>query len=104
MKKILILALIGVISFFASSTYAIICDNGVCGDADGDGNVNILDVALMINFYNCGNVSIERCEELGEIICEDNIDVNHDHAFTYADIEAVIGWLYYSGPELDCGF
>lgn len=104
MKKILIFALIGMVGIFASPALAIICDNDVCGDANGDGLVNILDVNLMIDFYYCYENGIEYCEEVEEIICEDNIDVDGTPGFMYSDITYLINYLYRNGPDLDCGF
>lgn len=103
MKRIMILTLIGAVSFFASATYAIICGNDVCGDANADGVVNILDVSAMINFCNCWQNGPDYCDEMGEWICEDNLDVDGDGAFKCPDdYQYLIDYLYRGGPAPVC--
>lgn len=70
------------------------CETGVvCGDINGDGLVNILDINAMI-----------ECIYMG-IGCPDPIilgDVNNDDAFNILDVTYLISYLYADGPPPMC--
>jgi len=69
-----------------------ICDY-VCGDFDGDLNVNILDVVYLINFIYKDDFSPNP---------PDRMDVNHDALLNILDIVAIINFIYKDGPDLEC--
>jgi hypothetical protein len=65
----------------------------VCGDADGSGVINILDVTTLINFlYKDGPAP----EPIGSGDANGNGDCN------ILDITHLIGYLYQEGPEPVC--
>ena len=102
-KPVLIIMIIGMMAF-ATSAVAIICSPPLCGDCNHDGNVNIQDVTCMINFYYCYEKGLDYCEELGEWVCENNIDCDGNSAFQYEDITYLINYLYRGGPAPVCPF
>ncbi len=69
-----------------------ICDY-VCGDFDGDLNVNILDIVYLINFKYKGDFGPTP---------EDRMDVNHDGLLNILDIVYLITFKYKSGPAPEC--
>jgi len=65
----------------------------VCGDADGDGGVNILDATYLINYlYKSGPPPD----------IEEAADVNNTGNINLLDITYLINYLYKSGPALSC--
>jgi hypothetical protein len=66
---------------------------GICGDANGDSNVNILDVSFLINHLYNGGPAPEP-EETG--------DANGDNDLNILDIVHLINFLYNSGPDPVC--
>ena len=68
------------------------CDY-ICGDGDGDGVVNILDIVYVINYkYKSGPIPEP----------EESADVNHDFLVNILDIVYLINFKYKSGPEPEC--
>lgn len=65
----------------------------LCGDADLDGFVNILDVVYIINFkYKDGPApSFQNCS-----------DVNNDDGINILDVVYIINFKYKGGPEPNC--
>ncbi len=68
------------------------CDY-VCGDGDGDGLVNILDIVYVINYKYKSGPAPEPLE---------SADVNHDFLVNILDIVYLINFKYKSGPEPEC--
>jgi len=64
-----------------------------CGDANGDGEVNILDVTYIINYLYLGGP-----EPLGI----ESADVNSDGVVNINDITYLVLYLYMEGPEPAC--
>ena len=65
----------------------------LCGDPDGNGLVNILDITYLINFlYKDGPPPVSLPDS----------DVNSDDTVNVLDITAIINYLYMGGPELNC--
>ncbi len=69
-----------------------LCDY-LCGDADGEQPVNILDIVYLINFKYKGGPSPEPLEAA---------DVNSDLLVNILDIVYLINYKYKSGPEPQC--
>ncbi|UCD93449.1 MAG: hypothetical protein JSU69_06655 [Candidatus Zixiibacteriota bacterium] len=65
----------------------------LCGDADGSGGINILDVACLINFlYRDGPPPVHP--ELGDTDASGNINI--------LDVTCLVNYLYKDGPEPVC--
>jgi C1A family cysteine protease len=65
----------------------------VCGDANDDETVNILDITYLINYlYKGGQAPVPL----------DAADVNSDGAINILDITYLINFLYKGGPEPNC--
>jgi len=65
----------------------------LCGDTDGDGIVNLLDITYLIDYlYRGGPPPVD-----GEAA-----DVNHDGSINILDITYLIDFLYKGGPAPDC--
>jgi hypothetical protein len=99
-KRIVILAIIALAGIFVTSSQAIICEPFICGDCNDDGNVNILDVTCIIDFYYC--YEDWSCDEQAAWKCENAMDVNGDCALMYNDITYLINYLYKGGPAPHC--
>jgi hypothetical protein len=80
--------------YFQSQCWSI-NDVGVCGDFNGDGIVNILDVAHIIRCYYPPDYK-------GCVIKEWIYDVNNDGVVNIFDITHVLSFLYLGGPALNC--
>jgi len=65
----------------------------VCGDADGNGLVNILDITRLINYLYMGGPEPDPMEAA---------DVNGSGQLNILDITYLINFLYKSGPDLAC--
>jgi len=65
----------------------------VCGDADGNANINILDVTYLINYLYKGGPPPDP-EEAG--------DANGDGNINILDVTYLINYLYKGGPEPVC--
>jgi len=66
----------------------------VCGDVDGDGTVNLLDVTFLLSYiYKSGDAPpvLEAA------------DVNNTGELNILDITYLINYLYKDGPDPDCG-
>ena len=69
-----------------------VCDF-ICGDFDGDTNINILDIVYLINFlYKSGPAPNPL----------DKMDVNHDAGVNILDIVYLINNIYKNGPDPEC--
>jgi hypothetical protein len=69
-----------------------ICDY-ICGDANGDTKINLLDVSYVIsNLYRSG-------PEPNPV---QSADVNHDGKMNLLDVSYIISYLYRSGPTPNC--
>jgi len=65
----------------------------VCGDAVGDGDVNILDITFVINYlYKSGPPPVP----------EQAADVDSSGGVNILDVTNLINYLYKSGPEPNC--
>nr|MBN2276383.1 agmatine deiminase family protein [candidate division Zixibacteria bacterium] len=65
----------------------------ICGDADGSGAINILDVTFLINYLYKDGPSPSPVEAA---------DVNKSGAVNILDVTYLINYLYKDGPEPDC--
>jgi hypothetical protein len=74
-----------------SSEIAII--NYICGDADADNSVDMLDILFLISYLYKGGPAPEPTE---------SADVNHDGSVNMLDILYSINYLYKGGPEPLC--
>jgi len=70
-----------------------LCDFYVCGDANSDEIVNILDVTFLISYLYKGGPAPDE---------PDAADVNSDDVINILDITYLINYLYKGGPEPDC--
>jgi len=70
-----------------------VCDY-VCGDADGDGSVNILDVTFLINYLYKEGPAPDPLE---------SADVDYSGSINILDVTYLINYLYKDGPEPICG-
>jgi hypothetical protein len=65
----------------------------ICGDADGDGSVDMLDILHLINYLYKGGPPPDPPEAS---------DVNNDGSVDMLDILHLINYLYKGGPEPTC--
>jgi len=65
----------------------------ICGDADDNGIIDILDITFIMSYLYQGGPAPNPIE-IG--------DVNSDGSINMLDITYVIAYLYDSGPELNC--
>ncbi len=65
----------------------------LCGDANGDGNINILDIIYLISFVYKGGPAPSPFG---------SGDVNATQTINILDITYMIAFLYQGGPELNC--
>jgi DNA-binding beta-propeller fold protein YncE len=65
----------------------------VCGDANGDTKVNLLDVSFIINALYRGGPQPNPVQAA---------DVNHDGKMNLLDVSYIINHLYRGGPEPNC--
>jgi hypothetical protein len=65
----------------------------ICGDANGDDNVNILDIVYLINgLYKGGPPPVP----------EESADVNSDGIVNILDIVYLVNAIYKDGPDVFC--
>ncbi|MCP4706079.1 MAG: hypothetical protein GY865_15885 [candidate division Zixibacteria bacterium] len=75
------------------NVYGYECWIPICGDANGDQYIDILDIVYLINYkYKSGPIP-----DPIEIA-----DVNHDGLIDILDIVSLVNYKYKSGPEPDC--
>jgi len=67
----------------------------ICGDADSDGKLNLLDAIFVINYLYRGGP-----EPLNLIA----VDINEKEGLNLLDVIYLINYLYRSGPEPVCNF
>ncbi|UCD94834.1 MAG: M28 family peptidase [Candidatus Zixiibacteriota bacterium] len=77
----------------AFSAAAIDCISYVCGDADGSGGINLLDVTLIVNYLYREGVAPDPAEAG---------DANGDGGVNLLDVTHLINYLYKEGPEPIC--
>ena len=65
----------------------------ICGDANGDSNINIFDITFIISNLYLGGPAPDPIE---------SADVNHDGNLNIFDITYLIAHLYLGGPPPDC--
>lgn len=65
----------------------------LCGDVNGNGTVNLLDIVFIIDFLYKGGPAPNPLEAA---------DVNNDSVINLLDILRLINYLYKEGPGLDC--
>jgi hypothetical protein len=65
----------------------------ICGDANGDTTVNILDITFLIAYLYQGGPAPDPMN---------SADVNSDGAVNILDITYLIAYLYQGGPEPNC--
>ncbi len=66
---------------------------GSCGDINGDGGTNLLDITSGIRYLYKDGCSLQPLSV---------IDVNQDGAFNVLDLTYLINYLYNSGPAPNC--
>lgn len=66
----------------------------ICGDANGDGTINILDITYVIGYLYMGGPPPDPME---------SADVDLSGNVNILDITYLISFLYKSGPDPDCG-
>jgi len=66
---------------------------GLCGDVNGNGLLNLLDITFLINYLYKGGPEPPNLS-----LC----DVNHSGTVNLLDITYLINYLYKGGPEPDC--
>jgi hypothetical protein len=64
-----------------------------CGDANGNGSVNVQDITYLINYLYKGGLAPNPLQ---------SADVNHSGVVNIQDITYLINYLYKSGPALNC--
>ncbi|MCK4657777.1 MAG: hypothetical protein KAT85_12115, partial [candidate division Zixibacteria bacterium] len=64
--------------------------SGVCGDADGSGDVDIDDVVFLLN-YVFGDGPAPNPLESGDVDCSEDIDID--------DVVYLISYIFSGGPE-----
>jgi len=67
--------------------------NGICGDANHDGTVNIFDITAIIEYLYLDGPAPDPLE---------SADVNNDGTINIFDITDLVSFLYLEGPELNC--
>ena len=65
----------------------------ICGDATGDGLVNIFDVTFVISYLYLGGPPPDPLWVA---------DVNYDSTINIFDITGLIGYLYLGGSDPNC--
>ena len=65
----------------------------VCGDADGNGAVNILDVSFVISYLYKGAPAPSP---------SNRADVDHSGAINILDVGYTVNYLYKGGPAPNC--
>ncbi len=65
----------------------------ICGDANGNGAVNILDVSFIINYLYKHGPAPNPLQ---------SADVNHSGGVNILDVSYLINYLYKQGPALNC--
>lgn len=68
-------------------------DQFICGDADGNSKINLLDITYIISYLYKGGPAPEPIQ---------SADVNGRPGINLLDITYLIGFLYKGGPDLDC--
>jgi len=76
-----------------SRTFAAYIVSFSCGDIDGTGYVNILDVTFLINYLYKGGQAPNP---------EETADVNNSGGINILDVTYLINYLYKYGPEPNC--
>ena len=65
----------------------------ICGDADGNDKINLLDVSFIINYlYRGGPAPVPVT----------SADVDHSGKVNLLDVSGIINYLYRHGPDLSC--
>ena len=68
------------------------CD-WICGDADGSGSINILDIAYIISYLYRGGPAPDPPQKA---------DVDHSGSTNILDVGYLVSYLYRSGPAPNC--
>ncbi|MEW5922673.1 MAG: dockerin type I repeat-containing protein [Candidatus Zixiibacteriota bacterium] len=69
------------------------CEDFTCGDANGSGSVNILDVTFIISYLYKGGAAPVPAQ---------SADVNHSGSVNILDVTYLISYLYKGGPAPNC--
>jgi hypothetical protein len=70
-----------------------VTSNGICGDANNDGAINLLDITFLIRYLYQSGPAPDPIE-LGDANCNSMVNL--------LDITFLIAYLYQSGPEPIC--
>jgi hypothetical protein len=65
----------------------------ICGDANGDGSINILDITFIINYLYKGGPAPDPAE---------SADVNNSGSVNILDVTYLINYIYKEGAEPSC--
>jgi hypothetical protein len=95
MKKYLVLS-VALITLFGASFAFGYC-NGVCGDINGDGSLDIADLTAFVHCYY---------ENIYDPVCLTYNwacgDVNNDGGTTTVDLQILVDYMF-NGGSIDCG-
>jgi len=76
-----------------SAIYNTAAGDILCGDSNGDEDINIFDVTYLISYLYMGGPPP---------VSMDSVDVNNDGTINIFDVTYLISYLYMSGPPPDC--
>lgn len=98
MRKFLILmAGIAVIFMFAPATASAEC--GLCGDLNGDGQVDIIDMVAFIDWFTYPDPIVPACPLAADVNCDGKINVNYADPYNPNwDLGYFIQWMFMGGP------
>ncbi len=98
MKKFLVLmAGTAVIFLFAPGTASAEC--GMCGDLNGDGEVNVFDMTALIDWFTYPNPVVPACPYAGDVNCDGIVNVNYADVYNPNwDLGYLIQYLFMGGP------
>lgn len=89
MKKPVILIMVLAFVWMAMPASAANCD--ICGDVNGDGEVNVADLVALVDYFTSWpEVIWPECLNCGNVNC--------DAAVTWSDVEYFTDWMFHGGP------
>jgi len=91
---LLFFVVLGFSQMYTRSAFAEGGRSDICGDANDDELVNVLDVSFLINYLYKGGQQPSNMA---------NCDVDNSGRINLLDITDLVNFLYKSGPDLNCG-